>query len=120
MQVRWDLDDNAEIRAEALDALSDALRWKLADRRWQEIHGVLAGMATALESGDMAAFAEATAHLELAGPLRITPIGAAAGPPREVRDLLNQLVHTLGGVTADQRPDQQGNAGAAGADLPRG
>jgi hypothetical protein len=81
---------------------------------------VLARMAAAVDSGDAAAFAEATAHLELAGPLRITPIGAAAGPPPQVRDLINQLVHTLGGVAADQRPDEQGNAGAAGADFPRG
>lgn len=89
MQVRLNLDDIAEIRAEALDALSDAFRWKLAEERWQEIHGVLARMASALESGDVAALAEATAHLELAGPLRIVPIGAAAGPPPEVRDLLS-------------------------------
>lgn len=120
MQVRWDVNDNAEIRAEALDALSDASRWKLADERWQEIHGLLARMASAMESGDVAALAEATAHLELAGPLRIIPIGPAAGPPPEVRDLLNRLVHALGGVTADQRPDEQGDAGATGADLPRG
>lgn|SRR5512146_2492949 len=120
MQVRLNLDDIAEIRAEALDALSDAFRWKLAEERWQEIHGVLARMASALESGDVAALAEATAHLELAGPLRIVPIGAAAGPPPEVRDLLSGLVHALGGVTVDQRPGDQGETGAAGADLPRG
>jgi hypothetical protein len=119
MQVRWDLDDNAEIRGEALDALTDALRWKLADERWQEIHGLLATMAEALETGDVAALAEATTHLELAGPLRITPIGAASGPPREVRVLVADLVHTLGGVTADQRPDEPGDTGAAGAGLPR-
>ena len=120
MQVRWNLDDNAEIRAEALDALLDAFRWKLAAERWQEIHGVLAKMASALESGDVAALAEATAHLELAGPLRIIPISAASGPPPEVRDLLNRLVYTLGGVTADQRQDEAGDAGAAGAESPRG
>lgn len=120
MQVRLNLDDNAEIRAEALYALSDAFRWKLAEERWQEIHGVLAWMAAALDSGDAAAFAEATNHLELAGPLRITPIAAASGPPPQVRDLLNELVHALGGVTADQRPGEQGDTGAAGAELPRG
>ena len=120
MQVRWNLDDNAEIRAEALDALLDAFRWKLAAERWQEIFQVLAGMASALEGNDVTALAEATADLELAGPLRIIPIGVASGPPPEVRDLLNRLVHALGGVTADQQPDERGDAGAAGADLPRG
>ena len=120
MRVRWDMDDIAEIRAEALDALSDALRWKLADERWQDIERVLARMADALDSGDVTALAESTAYLELAGPLRIMPIGAATGPPPQVRAVLNKLVYTLGGVTADQSQDEAADAGDAGADLPRG
>jgi hypothetical protein len=117
---RWNSGEIDEIRSEALAALSDAFSWKLAEARWQEIHRVLAVMAAALESGDLDALATATAHLELAGPLRIVPIGPAMGPTPAVRDLLNELVHTLGGVTAARPPQEPGDAGAANADSPRG
>jgi hypothetical protein len=108
-----------EIRSEALAALADAFSWKLADERWREIYRVLATMATALESGDTDTLAAATAHLELAGPLRIIPIGPATGPTPAVRDLLNKLVHALGGVTAAGPPQEPGDAGAADAGSPR-
>lgn len=89
-----------QVQAEALDVLSEALLWQLSESRWQKIEPVLAAMAAALQSGDTDALAAATADLELAGPLRITPIGRAVGPTPPVRDLLNKLVHALGGVTA--------------------
>jgi hypothetical protein len=110
----------AGIRAEALEALSDAFAWKLADARWQEIRQILDSMAAALQAGDVDALSAATAHLELAGPLRIIPIGAAAGPPPLVHDLLNTLVHALGGVTVDGPPPEPGDEGAASAAFPRG
>lgn len=108
--------DKDEIRTEALAALSDALVWKLADVRWQEISRILDAMDTALRSGDLDAFSAATAQLELAGPLRIIPIGAGSPPPR-VRDLLNSLVHALGGVTVDGPAPGPGDADAG---FPRG
>jgi hypothetical protein len=98
--------------------LLDAREWKLADERWAEIHRILATMTAALESGDRPALEAATAHLELAGPLRIIAI-AAAGPPEPVRDQLNKLVHSLGGVSAHQRQLEPGDTGAASADSPR-
>jgi hypothetical protein len=110
----------AGVRAEALEALSDAFAWKLADARWQEIRRILDSMAAALKAGDVNALAEATAHLELAGPLRIIPIGAATGPPPPVHDLLNVLVHALGGVTVDGPSAEPGDTGAASAGVPRG
>jgi hypothetical protein len=116
--VRWNPGQVDEVRSEALAALSDASSWQLADERWQEIHRVLAGMAAALESGDPEALAAATARLELAGPLRIIPIGRALGPTPPVRDLLNKLVYALGGVTAEQSWQEQGDTGAAGAGSP--
>jgi hypothetical protein len=118
--VPWDSSDTDEVRAQALDALSDASSWKLAEERWQEICRVLATMTAALDSGDVEALAVATARLELAGPLRIIRIGATAGPPPPARDLLNKLVHALGGVTAERRPKEPGDAGTASADSPRG
>jgi hypothetical protein len=73
-------------------------------------------MAAALEANDTEAFAAATADLELAGPVRIKPIGPAVGPTEEARDLLNKLVHALGGMTAEPPGQQPGAPGAGNAD----
>lgn len=101
-----------ELRAEALDVLSDAMFWRVSQARWGEITRVLKAMTAALDSGDAAALAAAILDLELAGPLRITPIGPAVGPTATALDLLNDLVHTLGGVPPG-RPDTPGGAGDA-------
>jgi hypothetical protein len=110
---RWDDADIRELHAEALDVISDARLWQLAEARWQTIEQVLATMEAALASGDIDALAEATAALELAGPLRILPIGTAVGPTPVARDLLNRLVHFLGGVSAKEQATDAG-AGDAG------
>jgi CATRA-associated small protein len=92
----------AEVRAEALDVVSDALQWQLAQTRWDAIEQILTEMGAALATGDADALAKATAELELAGPLRILRISATpivAADPR-VRDQLNQLVFSLGGTSA--------------------
>jgi hypothetical protein len=93
------IDGAAEVRAEALDLLKDALHWHLAEARWQAIEHVLITMDAALTVSDLAALAAATADLELAGPLRITRIGATpvVPPPPPIRDRLNRLVYVLGG-----------------------
>lgn len=101
---RRDSGDVFDVRAEALGVISDALRWRLADARWQVVEQVVAAMAGALAAGDLKALTAATADLELAGPVRITRIGAMpiVPPPPPVRDRLNQLVHSLGGTPAVQ------------------
>jgi hypothetical protein len=110
----------AETRAEALDVLSDALQWQLSEARWRAIEQILITMNAAMETGDMAALAAATADLELAGPLRIIPIGPPpAGPTREARYLLNKLVHALDGTVVMEGPGDEepgDNAAADGAD----
>ena len=73
-------------------------------------------MDAALTSGDMDELAAATADLELAGPLRIIPIGPAVGPTPAARDLLNKLVHSLGDVAAGRQVGDSENAGAGNAD----
>jgi hypothetical protein len=115
--ARRNAGDIDRVRAEALDVLHDAFSWKLAGERWQEICRILATMAEALESGNLAGLADATADLELAGPLRIIPVDTA-GPPPPVRDLLNKLVHAIGGVTTDQRPQAPADSGAPDRDSP--
>jgi len=110
---RWHSGDITAIESEALDALSDAAAWQLAEARWQAIERILVAMDAALASGDVDALAAATADLELAGPLRIIPIGPPpTGPPPAVRDLLNKLVHSLGGVAAGRQPGEPQDAGA--------
>ena len=104
-----DSSDAADVRAEALDVVSDVLRWRLTDQRWQAVQQMLAEMAASLETSDLEAVRAATADLELAGPLRITRIGATpvVPPPPPVRDRLNRLVHTLGGTTAGERDESE-------------
>ena len=109
---RRDSGDVFDVRAEALDVISDALQWRLADARWQAVEQVLVAMDAALTAGDLAALAAATADLELAGPLRITRIGTppVLPPPPPIRDRLNQLVYSLDGMPAAKQ--QPGNPGA--------
>jgi hypothetical protein len=116
---RWDPSDITEVRTEALDVLSDAFHWQLAAARWQAIEQILVAMDAALTSGDIDELAAATADLELAGPLRIIPIGPATGPTPTARDLLNKLVHSLGGVTVKGQTGPSGDAGAGHADTSR-
>jgi hypothetical protein len=94
------------VRDEALDVIKDALRWQLAEARWQAIEQILGAMDAALESGDPQAVSAATVELEMAGPLRITRIGGTpvVSPPPPVRDRLNRLVFSLGGTTPEPRP----------------
>jgi hypothetical protein len=104
---RRDSDDVFDVRAEALDVISDALQWRLADARWQAIEQVLVVMEAALTTGDVAVLEAATADLELAGPLRITRIGTppVVPPPPPIRDRLNQLVYSLGGFPAAKQEE---------------
>lgn len=103
----WNSADTGDVRADALDVISDALSWRLAGTRWAAIEQVLAAMDAALATGDVVALAAATTDLELACLMRITRIGAVAvvPPSPAVRDRLNQLVHSLGGVSAADQPE---------------
>jgi hypothetical protein len=98
--------DAGGVRADALDVISDALSWQLADARWAAIEQILVTMDAALTAGSSVDLAAATTDLELAGPVRITRIGAVpvVPPPPAVRDRLNQLVHSLGGARATDQP----------------
>jgi hypothetical protein len=109
----WGSGNAAVARAEALDVLSDARQWQLADSRWQVIEQILSAMDVAVETGDTEALTVATADLELAGPLRILPIGPPpVGPTPKVRDLLNKMVYSLGGTVAGEDPDDAAGSGA--------
>jgi len=106
------LDD--ETRTDALDALGDLLHWRLAPQRWERVGQILEALARAFAEGDIDTFREATTDLELAGPVRITRIGATplTPAPEPVRDRANHLVHAIGGVSPT------GQAASAGPTLP--
>ena len=99
--------------AEALDVVEDALLWRLTEARWQAIEDVLTAMEAAAAAGDPAALTSATADLELAGPLRLTRIGATPAVPAAaaVHDQLIRLRYSLGGVSVAEQ-DQADDAGA--------
>ncbi len=106
-------DGPAQIRADAVSTLSHVLRWELTAARWDLLGGMLDALAAAAAESDADALAVATADLELAGPMRITPIGPGSAQrreaPPEVRDRINELIHVLRGA------DQGTDTGAQGA-----
>jgi hypothetical protein len=101
----WDSGHVSDVRAEALDVISDALQWRLTNARWEAIAQVLAAMAAALAEGDVAALSAATADLELAGPLRLVKIDATSvvPAPPQIRERMNRLVHSLSGAPGADR-----------------
>jgi hypothetical protein len=88
-------------RQDALDVLDDALLWQLPPGRWVEIERAVEALVQALANGDDASFRQATADLELLGPVRAAsaekpPSGPSPEPAREpVRERINELVRSL-------------------------
>jgi hypothetical protein len=84
---------------DAVLVLEDLLTLELSPARWEGIAGVLEALVTEVAAGDLNNLAEATIQLELAGPVRITRIGAmpTEPPPPRVRERINQLIHSLSG-----------------------
>lgn len=111
----WRTEDLAEAGQDAISVLQDILDWRLSAARWEAIAGSVEALAACLDLGDLAAAREIVIQLELAGPVRITRIGAipVLPPPRPVRERVNQLIHRLSGEenqAADADPDD-GEAG---------
>lgn len=92
-------DHPQQVLQDAVQVLEDLQLWELAPARWEGIAGILEALATEVAAGDLGNLAEATAQLELAGPVRITRIGAVPTepPPPRVRERINQLIHSLSG-----------------------
>jgi hypothetical protein len=106
-----ELDD--ETRADAVAVLLDVLEWQLVPQRWKWVEQLVDSFADALAGGDVAAMREATAELELAGPVRVTRIGATplVAVPEPMRDRAEYLVHSLGSIS---RPPPEGPADSSG------
>jgi hypothetical protein len=87
----------SQLKDDAVNVLQDALLWELSPSRWEGITAILQALETDLADEDVEALAEVVAQLELAGPVRITSIGAppVAPPPPKVRERINHLIHRL-------------------------
>ncbi|WP_069766881.1 CATRA system-associated protein [Streptomyces sp. LUP30] len=109
---------DGESRDDAVDVLKDLIEWELAPQRWEQVDSIVDSLADAVARGDGDALREATAELELTGPVRITRIGAKSviPVPEETRDRANHLVHALG----RQQERQQQERADASSDGPGG
>ncbi|MFB7336955.1 CATRA system-associated protein [Streptomyces adustus] len=98
---------DGETRDDAVDVLTDLLEWQLVEERWERVDAIVRSLTEALAAGDRAALRNATAELELAGPIRITRIGAEPliPAPDRTRDRANRLVHALGSQPPEPRAD---------------
>ncbi|WP_333735995.1 CATRA system-associated protein [Streptomyces sp. IBSBF 2806] len=103
---------DGESRDDAVDVLRDLIEWELAPQRWEQVDSIVDSLADAVARGDGDALREATAELELTGPVRVTRIGAKSviPVPEETRDRANRLVHALG---RQQERQQQERADAS-------
>lgn len=93
----WRTEDLEEVRQDAVSVLQDMLSWRLSAARWDAIAGSVEALATYLDLGDLAAARDIVIQLELAGPVRITRIGALPSqpPPPPVRERINHLIHRM-------------------------
>jgi hypothetical protein len=108
------IDDEA--RDDAVDVLQDLIEWELAPQRWERVALIVGSLADALARGDGEALREATAELELTGPVRVTRIGTKSviPVPEQTRDRANHLVHALGQQQEQQRQDERAVASTDG------
>jgi hypothetical protein len=109
-----------DLRSDVLDILSDAVQWRLPEVRWAGVEKLVQALHEALRAGDVAAVEAKLGDLELAAPLRITPIGGEpAGPAtRRLRNLAEQVVRDLGeglGPDDDGPANDQGDRDGSGA-----
>jgi hypothetical protein len=102
-----------DARTEAIDALDDVLLWRLSLDCWLAVERVVHAMETAVDMADLTALAAATQELELMGPWRMVPIGATSTESSpipasdRVRERLNHLIHSLGGVVPPRSSDTE-------------
>src|SRR5262249_20247276 len=111
----------AEAKLAALDVLTDVLEWRFGEARWARVTEIVQSIDNALSAGDPAALEAATADLELAGPTRITRVGAIpqVPAPSQVRERVNRMVLSLTGEAAATDRGQADRGNGSGRDQSR-
>ncbi|MFB7168079.1 CATRA system-associated protein [Streptomyces sp. NPDC056242] len=107
-----------ELRQTAAEVLADVEVWQLRAKNWDVVGQGLKAMQDALTAGDLAAFQQALADVELAGPQRISGLEDCSmlPLPEEHRERLDELVHALDSHNRASRAAS--GADAAGPDAP--
>ena len=108
-----------DLRSDVLDIISDAVQWRLPEERWADVEELVQALHEALRIGEPDEVETALAKLELAAPLRITPISGDPTRPatHRLRNLAKQVVHDLGeglGPDARRPGDEQRNENGSG------
>jgi hypothetical protein len=95
-----------DLRSDVVDILSDAVQWRLPAARWDGVEKLVQALHDAVKAGDPEKLEAALGDLELAAPLRITPIGGeqTTQATSKVRNLAGRVVHDLGeGIGSETR-----------------
>lgn len=102
----------SEVMSDALDLLADALHWRLAEARWNQVDAIVQTLEEALAAEDVAQIHAATVELELIGPTRILRIGTVSRlpPPSQVRERIGRAEQRLREMSVDGRRGPDGGA----------
>ncbi|WP_436532782.1 CATRA system-associated protein [Actinoplanes sp. HUAS TT8] len=116
MDGRWD----SETLDDALDVLGDLPEWRLPSPRWEQVSSIVDRMRQAFDAGDVVELRDATADLELHGPVRANRMGTKDPAPANasIKERQNTLVHDLNTASADLRRRAGTDQEADGADQP--
>lgn len=109
-------ESNGKVRGAALEVLSDVLEWLMPPARWDRIAERIAAMERAVAADDLAALDDAVMELELAAPVRITPVGGGSQEKvkatKDIKERVNRLQHTLVGNPREAGvDDEEGRTG---------
>jgi hypothetical protein len=95
-----------DLRSDVLDILSDAVQWRLPAARWEGVEKLVQGLHDAVKEGDLEKLEATLGDLELAAPLRITPIGGeqTTQATSKLRNIADRVVYDLGhGIGSEAR-----------------
>jgi hypothetical protein len=97
----------AEIRASALAVLDYILKLELTKARWERLAAIIEVAIAAEAAGDLDGLRQATAELELAGPVRVVRIGGdpVVLPPPQVRERMDDLRDLMRNADAERDED---------------
>lgn len=112
-----------DLRSDVLDILSDTVRWRLPAARWEGVEKLVQALYDAVREGDLEKLEATLGDLELAAPLRITPIGGeqTTQATSKLRNIADRVVHDLGqgigsearGLGDDQRDEDDASDAAS-------